>query len=330
MTEEPPANQRESGDTLVAPAEAPRTPRRPRLGNPLARIAGSGWQSRWHRWRADWVVFASNRFALVSLVFLVALVLFCFVGPILYRTNQTSATLLNANLAPSGPFPLGTDPDGFNELGRLMLGGQSTLEVGFAVAVLSTAFGALWGAAAGYVGGVVDVVLMRVVDTALSFPYLFLAVLLATLFQPSLWLIVGTITAVSWPSTARIVRGETLSLRTRDYVTAARGFGSLQLRLVSRHILPNSVGSILVNFTLRVATAIFIFALLAYLGLGVPLPATSWGQMLQQGITHLYDNYWWELWLPGVAIVLTVVAVSAIGDGLYDVVVKRQAAGART
>jgi ABC-type dipeptide/oligopeptide/nickel transport system permease subunit len=326
MTDLPPAN--EGHATLVAAAAGPSIEAALR-DKSLAGTAGpSLGSSRWQKWRHDAAVFASNRFALVSLVFLVALVLFCFVGPMLYKTNQISATLLNANLAPSGQFPLGTDPTGFNELGRLMLGGQSTLEVGFCVAVFSTAFGALWGAIAGYVGGVVDSLLMRVVDTALSIPYLFLAVLLATLFQPSLWLIVGTITAVSWPSTARIVRGETLTLRSRDYVTAARGFGAWQLRLVGRHILPNSFGSIIVNATLRVATAIFIFALLAYLGLGVPLPATSWGQMLQQGITHLYDNYWWELWLPGAAIVLTVIAVSAIGDGLYDVVVKRQAASA--
>jgi ABC-type dipeptide/oligopeptide/nickel transport system permease subunit len=284
-----------------------------------------GGSARWNKWRQEMRIFASNRMALVSLIFFVLLLLFCFVGPLIYKTTQTSTTLLNANLAPSGQFPLGTDTDGFNMLGRLMLGGQSTIEVGFAVAVFSTAFGALWGALAGYVGGAVDAVLMRIVDTALSIPYLFLAVLLATLFTPSLWLIVLTITAVSWPSTARIVRGETLSLRTRDYVTAARGFGGRQIGLVGRHIMPNSIGSIVVNFTLRVATAIFIFALLAYLGLGVPPPATSWGQMLQQGITHLYDNYWWELWLPGVAIVLTVIAVSAIGDGFYDVVVKRQA-----
>ncbi|HVC13766.1 MAG TPA: ABC transporter permease [Acidimicrobiales bacterium] len=297
-------------------------------GTPLMELPGSeGGSSRWHKWRLDAALFASNRMALVSLVFLVALLLFCFVGPFLYRTTQTATTLLNANLAPSGQFPLGTDPEGFNLLGRLMLGGQSTIEVGFAVAVFSTGFGALWGAVAGYVGGIVDAVLMRVVDTALSIPYLFLAVLLATLFSPSLSLIVLTITAVSWPSTARIVRGETLSLRTRDYVTAARGFGGRALGLVGRHVMPNSIGSIVVNFTLRVATAIFIFALLAYLGLGVPPPGTSWGQMLQQGITHLYDNYWWELWLPGVAIVLAVIAVSAVGDGLYDVVVKRQAAG---
>lgn len=323
MTDLPPAD--EGPGTLL------RTPASVDTAAPASRLvevpgAGGG-SSRWLKWRQDAAVFATNRFALVSFAFLVVLLLFCFVGPFLYRTTQTATTLLNANLSPSGQFPLGTDPDGFNELGRLMLGGQSTIEVGFAVAVFSTGFGALWGALAGYVGGAVDAVLMRVVDTALSIPYLFLAVLLATLFQPSLWLIVLTITVVSWPSTARIVRGETLSLRTRDYVTAAKGFGGRHLGLVGRHIMPNSVGSIVVNFTLRVATAIFIFALLAYLGLGIPPPGTSWGQMLQQGITHLYDSYWWELWLPGAAIVLTVIAVSAVGDGLYDVVVKRQAAG---
>jgi ABC-type dipeptide/oligopeptide/nickel transport system permease subunit len=327
MTDVPSVNDGQATTLVVSPAGAAVAAA---PGNPQGGAATPVSFPRWHRWRQDAGVFASNRFALVGSVFLVALVLFCFLGPKIYGTNQVSATLLNANLSPSGQFPLGTDPDGFNELGRLMLGGQSTLEVGFAVAILATGLGALWGALAGYVGGIVDSLLMRVVDTALSIPYLFLAVLLATLFQPSLWLIVGTITAVSWPSTARIVRGETLSLRTRDYVTAARGFGSWQLRLIGRHILPNSFGSIVVNFTLRVATAIFIFALLAYLGLGVPLPATSWGQMLQQGITRLYDNYWWELWLPGAAIVLTVVAISAIGDGLYDVVVKRQSANAST
>ena len=280
---------------------------------------------RLRTWRQAVGLFAANRFALVSFVFLVLMVLFCFVGPLVYSSNQTSATLLNANLHPSGQFPLGTDPEGFDMLGRLMLGGQSTIEVGFAVAVISTAFGALWGALAGYVGGVLDSLLMRVVDTMLAIPFLFLAVLIATLLQPSLWLIVVAITVVSWPSTARIVRGETLSLRTRDYVTAAKGFGSWQLRLIGRHILPNSIGSMVVNATLKVATAILLFAALSFLGLGVPPPATSWGRMITIGIAQLYDGYWWELWLPAAAIVLTVIAVSAIGDGLYDVVAKRQA-----
>jgi ABC-type dipeptide/oligopeptide/nickel transport system permease subunit len=286
-------------------------------------------EGRWPVLRQTIGTFAANRLALASLIFLVAIVLFCFVGPLFYGSNQSSATLLNANLGPSGQFPLGTDPEGFDMLGRLMLGGQSTIEVGFAVAVISTAFGALWGAVAGYVGGIIDSVLMRIVDTMLSIPFLFLAVLVATLLTPSLWLITLAITVVSWPSTARIVRGDTLSLRTRDYVTAARGFGSWQLRLIGRHILPNSIGSMIVNATLKVATAILLLTSLAYLGLAVPPPATTWGRMLKIGITHLAAGYWWELWIPGAAIVLTVIAVSGLGDGLYDVVAKRQAMAKR-
>jgi ABC-type dipeptide/oligopeptide/nickel transport system permease subunit len=281
---------------------------------------------RWKKWKRDVQVFTSNRFALASFVFMVLIVLFCFVGPLVYKSNQTAATLLNANLAPSGQFPLGTDAEGFDMLGRLMVGGQSTLEIGLAVAVLSTGFGALWGAAAGFVGGFVDSVLMRIVDTMLSIPFLFLAVLIATLLTPSLWLIIVAITVVSWPSTARIVRGETLSLRSRDYVTAAKGFGAWQLRLIGHHILPNSVGSIIVNATLKVATAILIAASLAFLGLAVPPPATTWGRTITQGLPNIVNPYWWELWLPAAALVLTVLAVSGIGDGLYDLVAKRQAA----
>lgn len=277
-------------------------------------------------WRQDLEVFADNRLALGGLVFLVLIVLFCFVGPLLYNSNQSSATLLNANLTPSSQFPLGSDINGFDILGRLMLGGQSTLEIGFAVAVLSTGFGALWGALAGYVGGIVDSILMRIVDTMLSIPFLLFAVLIATLLTPSLPLIVVAITVVSWPSTARIVRGETLSLKSRDYVTAAAGFGSWHLRLVGRHLLPNSIGSIIVNATLKVATAILLAAALSFLGLTVPPPATTWGRMIAVGIGQLNNGYWWELWPAAVAIVLTVLAVNVIGDGLYDIVVKRQAA----
>lgn len=275
-------------------------------------------------WRQDAAVFAGNKLALAGFVFLVLIVLFCFAGPIFYKSNQVAATLFNSNLAPSSQFPLGTDPEGYDMLGRLMVGGQSTLEVGFFVAVLATAFGALWGAIAGYVGGFVDSLLMRIVDTMLSIPFLLFAVLIATLLQPTLPLIIVAITVVSWPATARIVRGETLSLKTRDYVTAATGFGSWHLRLVGRHLLPNSVGSIIVNATLKVATAILLFASLAFLGLGVPPPATNWGKMVTIGIGHLNTGFWWELWLPAAAIVLTVMAVSLVGDGLYDVVVKRQ------
>lgn len=275
----------------------------------------------------NFALFARNRFALGGLVFLVLVALFCFVGPLVYHTNQGATNLVNENLPPSSQFPLGTNPEGFDILGRLMLGGQSTLEVGFAVALVATTFGMFWGAIAGYVGGFVDALLMRVVDTMLSIPFLFFVVLLGTLLQPTLPLIILAIASVSWLSTARVVRGETLLLRTRDYVVAGRGFGSGHWRLVSRHVLPNALGVVVVNATLKVADAILLFASISFLGLGVPPPATNWGRMLTTGINNLFDGYWWQLWPAAIAIVATVVAINAVGDGLHDVVDKRLQGG---
>lgn len=278
-------------------------------------------------WRDNFAMFAKNRFAFVGLITLVVIALFCFVGPHLYSSNQEATNLINENLPPSAQFPLGTNPEGFDILGRLMIGGQSTLEVGFAVALVATVFGTLWGAIAGYAGGLVDALLMRVVDTMLSIPFLFFVVLLGTLLQPTLPLIVVAIASVSWLSTARVVRGETLSLRTRDYVVAARGFGNGHLRLVLRHVVPNALGVVVVNATLKVADAILLFASISFLGLGVPPPATNWGRMLTTGINNLFDGYWWQLWPAAIAIVATVVAINAVGDGLHDVVEKRLGAG---
>ena len=274
-------------------------------------------------WRDNLTTFASNRFAFVGLLVLVAVALFCFLGPLVYSTNQSATNLLNENLPPSGSFPLGTSPEGFDILGRLMLGGQSTLEVGFAVAVVATAFGTLWGAIAGYTGGIVDALLMRVVDTMLSIPFLFFVVLLAALVRADLLVVILVLTAVSWLSTARVVRGETLSLRTRDYVVASRGFGATGWRVAGRHITPNLAGVLIVSGTLKVADAILAFASISYLGLGPPPPATNWGTMLSTGINNLFSGYWWQLWPAAVLIVVTVLAVNVLGDALSDVAERR-------
>jgi ABC-type dipeptide/oligopeptide/nickel transport system permease subunit len=267
--------------------------------------------------------FAENKPAVASLFVLVLIVAFCFVGPLIYHTNQTAANLIDASRPPSARFPLGTDPIGRDELGSLMVGGQSTLEVGFAVAVLATAFGLMWGLVAGYFGGIIDAVLMRIVDALLAIPFLFFVVLLASLVIPNLFLIILVITAVSWLSTARLVRGEALSLRTREYVRAAEGFGAKTPRILFRHITPNLLGVVIVNGTLKVADAILIFASIGYLGLSVPPPATSWGVILAAGINDLFDGYWWQLWPAGFLIVITVLAFTVLGEGLRDVVERR-------
>ncbi len=274
-------------------------------------------------WRDAVAVFIENKLAVASLVVLVLLVAFCFIGPLLYHTNQTGSSLLDASKAPGGAFPLGTTPNGRDELGRLMVGGQSTLEVGFAVAILATGFGLVYGLIAGYFGGIVDAFLMRIVDAVLSIPFLFFVVLLASLTIPNLFLIILVITSVSWLSTARLVRGEALSLRTRDYVRAAEGFGAKKRWVQFRHIAPNLMGVVIVNGTLKVADAVLIFASIGYLGLSVPPPATSWGVILSAGIQNLFDGYWWQLWPAGALIVITVLAVAVLGDGMRDVVERR-------
>ncbi len=270
-------------------------------------------------------VSAANQHKLTaaSAIVLIGICLFCFVGPLIYQTNQTSVNLLLANQPPSLHHLLGTSPEGLDELGRLMVGGQSTLEVGFAVGLLASAFGLVWGLLAGFTGGWVDSVMMRVVDALLSIPFLFLVVVLASFIQATLLLIILVLSAASWLSMARLVRGETLSLRTREYVQAARGLGASPSRLMFRHIAPNVLGTVMVNATLKVADAVLAFAAISYLGLGLPPPATNWGLLVAGGVNNLFDGFWWQLWPAGVLIVVTVGTVNMLGDALRDLVEKR-------
>jgi len=262
--------------------------------------------------------FVENKRALGSVVLLVLIALFCFVGPMIYHTNQVLTNLLDTNSPPSGTNPLGTDNLGYDILGRLMVGGQSSLEVGLSVAILSTTFGALYGALAGWFGGALDEVLMRIVDVVLSLPMILVFVFLATVHSPTLLLLIFVLSLLSWLGPARLVRGEALSLRTREYVQAARGMGERPMRIVVRHILPNAMGTIVVNATFQVADAIIALALLSYLGFGLPPPAASWGAMLSNGTNFLLDGYWWEVYPAGVMILLTVIAFNFIGDALRD------------
>lgn len=264
-----------------------------------------------------------NRLAVAGLVITVVLALFSFVGPLLYRTDQTTTNLFLQNQPPSAAHLLGTSPEGRDEIGQLMVGGQITLEVAFAAALLATAFGMAWGAIAGYLGGAVDAVMMRVVDAVLAIPFLFFIVLLASIMTPNLFVIVLAIAAASWVSTARLVRGEVLTLRTRDYVAASKIFGARHWYVIGRHLAPNVLGVVAVNATLKMADAIYIYAAMAFLGLSLPPPATSWGDLLTTGIDHVFDGYWWQLWPPAIAIVLIVLAVNAVGDGLHDFVERR-------
>jgi len=254
----------------------------------------------------------------VGVALVIFMVLFSFVGPLIYRTNQVTTNLTEVTLPPSGAHLLGTDADGYDVLGRLMLGGQSSLEVGLAAAFLASLLGTVWGAVAGYLGGWVDAVMMRVVDSLMAIPYLLLVLLLASVFGPSIPLFIFVIGMVSWLFTARLVRGDTLSVRTRDYVTAAKAAGARSWRIVARHIIPNVIGTVIVATTFSIADAILLLAAISYLGLGPPPPAANWGGMLTDGLNYSYAGYWWLIYPAGVAIVVTVMAFNLIGDALRD------------
>jgi peptide/nickel transport system permease protein len=280
--------------------------------------AGGEVQEIGSTWRLALEVFLEHRLALAGLGIVVFMLLFCFVGPLIYRTDQVHTNVVLSNQAPSLHHLLGTDGVGYDVLGRLMQAGQISLEVGLAAAAIATVFGVLYGAVSGFVGGLVDGVMMRIVDVLLSIPTLFLALFLATIFTPSVLMIILIIAFVSWLAAARLVRGETLSLRTREYVEAVRVMGGSGARIVLRHIIPNTIGTIMVTASFEVANAILLVSYLSFLGLGVPPPATDWGGMLTDGVNFIFNGYWWLIYPAGLAIVLTVVAFNLLGDAMRD------------
>jgi len=270
--------------------------------------------------RRGWEVFAENKLALASLVVIVLIVLFCFVGPLIYHTDQSHTNLSDVLCQPSGQHLLGCDNVGYDVLGRLMLGGQTSIEVGVAAALVAVLFGTLYGALAGFIGGFTDSVMMRLVDAGLSIPYITVLIILSVIFHPNKPVMVFVIAVFYWLGVARLVRGETLTLRTREYVQAVKVLGGGNRRAIVRHIVPNAIGTIIVQATFAVADSIIILAGLGFLGLGVQPPATDWGSMLSGGLTYLQSSqsYWWLIYPAGLAIIITCIAFNFIGDALRD------------
>jgi peptide/nickel transport system permease protein len=266
-----------------------------------------------------WEVFAENKLAIAGLAFVVFIFLFCFVGPHLYVTNQVDTQLDNYLCTPGGSHLLGCDELGYDQLGRLMVGGQTSLEVGLAAAVVSVFIGTIYGAISGFAGGFVDSIMMRIVDAGLSLPSLMVIIILSVIFHPTPIVIIFIIAVFYWFGVARLVRGETLALRTREYVQAVKVIGGRPMRSVLRHIVPNAIGTIIVQATFAVADSILTLSVLGFLTLGVAPPATDWGSMLSGGLQFLQGgNYWWLIYPPGVLIVLTCISFNFIGDALRD------------
>lgn len=266
--------------------------------------------------------FVRNKAAVVGAVFLILLFLFCFLGPTVTGHNkpdQQNLTSVTDTLAPpSWKYPFGTDDLGRDELARAMVGGQTSLLVGLSSMLMAIVLGVGIGAFAGFYGGIVDNLLMRLTDVVLSVPlYLLLFVLSATFTDGTPRSVIILIAIFGWTIAARLVRGEFLALKEREFVYAARTVGAKDFRLMFRHILPNAAGPIIVNATLLTSSNIILESVLSYFGFGIKLPNASWGSMLNYG-ENLADVAPWLIYVPALLIFLTVLSLNLVGDGLRD------------
>lgn len=263
--------------------------------------------------------FLSNGAALAGLAALVPMLLLVLAYPWLLSHKPNDIDLLALNKAPSAAHWLGTDGVGRDVLARLLEGGRVSLMVAVASVALSLAIGFLVGAVSALAGRIVDQSLMRFVDLAMTLPPVIFLLVLASITGPGIGPTILVISLLSWPVLARMVRARLLELRERDFVVAARGMGAGLGHLLWRHGLPNSIDILVVYAALQVANAILLEAGLSFLGLGVPPPDASWGNMLNGArSTVVLEQYAWQWLFPGVALVLTVLAINFVGDGLRD------------
>ncbi|HKV01594.1 MAG TPA: ABC transporter permease [Ktedonobacteraceae bacterium] len=265
--------------------------------------------------------FIRNRAAIVGALALILLFLFCFLGPLIWRidTDAINVTSASSSLAaPSLQHPFGTDDVGRDEFARVMAGGRVSLLIGLSSMFVAIFFGVGIGALAGYYGGVVDNLLMRFTDVVLAVPlYLLLFVLSASFTDHTPKSVIILISLLTWTYAARLVRGEFLALKEREFVLAARTIGARNFRLMARHILPNAAGPIIVNATLLVGANIILESVMSYFGFGIQPPASSWGNLVSDG-QGFFDVAPWLVLTPGLLIFLTVLSFNLVGDGLRD------------
>ena len=261
--------------------------------------------------------FMRHRVALVALVVIIFIVLVSILAPRLTSYDPIGRNSKDRLHAPSPEYILGTDALGRDVLTRILYGGQISLQVGFLSIALAACMGIPLGLMAGFFGGKVDNIIMRIMDLILAFPGLILIIWLVGLLGSNLFNVVVAIALFSLPTYARLTRGQTLSLFQRDYVLAARCIGAVPSRIMFQHILPNILGSLIVITTLGVSDAIITGASLSFLGLGVRPPTPEWGAMLSDGRAYL-RNAWWISFFPGMTITLLVLALNTVGDALRD------------
>lgn len=285
-------------------------------GAALQSAALGGGRSLWSDARRR---FLRNKAAVISLIVLMVICLACAIGPWVLPHAFDSADWDAMSIAPSfgTAHYWGTDDAGRDLLVRCMVGGRISLTVGLLATISSVTLGIVWGATAGFVGGKVDAFMMRIVDMMYAIPYLLIAILLVTILGREFYLVVLTITVFSWMDMARVVRGQTLSLRSKEYVEAARAIGVSTPRIIVRHIVPNLLGVVVIYTTVTVPGVILTESVLSFLGLGIQEPMTSWGVLIQDGAKTMEATPW-ILLFPAALLSITLYCFNFIGDGLRD------------
>ncbi len=284
-------------------------------------------RARRERGRETWRRFRRHRQAILGLALIVLLTGAALLAPALapYDPDAQTDIVATRYQAPSVSHPMGTDRFGRDIFSRTLYGARISLSIGFLAILIAITLGTAIGAISGFFGGRLDTVLMRGVDLLLSFPRLVLLVVLVALFEPSIALVTLVLGLTGWMGVSRIVRGQVLTVREMEFVTAARVLGFGRTRILTRHVLPNVLTPVIVAATLGIGNTILAEAALSFLGLGVQPPTASWGNMVASGRDAMLDA-WWITTFPGLAIVFTVMAFNLVGDGLRDALDPRRVA----
>ena len=280
-------------------------------------------QAAWGRRYRLWRDFQANRLAMGGLVVVVVLMLASMLAPVLAPYDPGIQNLANRLARPSAAHWLGTDELGRDILSRILFGGQVTLGMVVAVVIMVAPLGLAIGCIAGYFGGTLDRVLMRVTDVFLSFPRLILALAFVAAIKPGVTSAVFAIVLTAWPPYARLARAETLTVRGTDYIAAVRLTGASSFRIILRHIVPMCIGSLVVRVTLDMSSIILTAASLGFLGMGAQPPSPEWGAMIATARRFILEQ-WWVPTIPGVAIFVASLAFNLLGDGLRDVLDPKQ------
>lgn len=272
-----------------------------------------------------WKRYKRNKLAVAGLIVFATIVFIAIFAPLLSPHKPDVYDILDSNLPPSLEHPFGTDSMGGDVMTRVFFGARVSLMVSILAMICTVTIGIIYGAVSGFFGGIVDNIMMRIVDAIQSIPTFFLLLIVASLIVPSIWTTVFVLSVVGWTGMARIVRGEILTLKKRDYVEAAKATGETHRSTIFYHILPNAIAPITVIATLDIANNILAEASLSFLGLGVQQPTPSWGNMLTSAQDlSIIQYYPWQAIFPGLFIIITVLAVNFIGDGLRDALDPRQ------